>query len=168
MRDFHFQIDLPVRNEWANVDLMRSSVQNCFIAMFSDIEGCQDLAMVTGELLENAVKYGDWAPGATFRLSIWGENGVATVCVENPVAPGNKALADLHATIAWINSFPSAEDAYREKLLEIAGNLQRGSSGLGLVRIAYEGGCKLAAEAKNGILRVTAVRPLALPAALAA
>ena len=58
--NFNFSIDLPVRSEWANVDMLRLSVQNCVTTMFSDIEGCRSLAMVTGELIENAIKYGDW------------------------------------------------------------------------------------------------------------
>ena len=48
MSNFNFSIDLPVRSEWSNVDLLRTSVQNCFTAVFSDIDGCQALAMVSG------------------------------------------------------------------------------------------------------------------------
>src|SRR6188472_1509324 len=68
--DFGFSIDLTVRNEWKNIDLLRTSVQNCFIAVFADLDGCHAIAMVTGELLENALKYGDWTGGdrAIFRL----------------------------------------------------------------------------------------------------
>lgn len=54
-----FSIDLPVRSEWANVDLLRVSVQDCVTAVFGDIAGCRSLAMVTGELIENAIEYGD-------------------------------------------------------------------------------------------------------------
>ena len=37
--DFGFSIDLTVRNEWKNIDLLRTSVQNCFIAVFADLDG---------------------------------------------------------------------------------------------------------------------------------
>src|SRR5262249_37618116 len=72
--DFGFSIDLTVRNEWRNIDLLRTSVQNCFIAVFADFDGCHSIAMVTGELLENALKYGDWTRGdrAMFRLRVQG------------------------------------------------------------------------------------------------
>ena len=56
--------------------------------------------------------------------------------------------------------FPSAKEAYRAKLLEIAqmsetqGDLD--GSRLGLVRIAYEGNCTLRAEVAGGVLKVTA------------
>jgi two-component sensor histidine kinase len=163
---FSFSIDLPVRSDWANVDLLRTSVQNCFTAVFSDIDGCQALAMVTGELLENAIKYGDWSgdDGGAFRLRVWGE-GVrgapgarsAHVQVESPVKPGDTHAAELLETLKWIAGFPSAREAYRAKLLEIAadpGDLSR--SRLGLVRIAYEGSCTLRAEMDGLMLRVTA------------
>jgi hypothetical protein len=161
---FGFSIDLPIRSEWANVDLIRTSVQNCFTAVFSDIDGCQALAMVTGELLENAIKYGDWTgdPGGSFRLRVWGESAGARprsahVSVENPVRPDDPGVAELLRTLAWIAGFPSAQDAYRAKLLEIAasaGDLEE--SRLGLVRIAYEGSCRLSAEVTDHVLKVTA------------
>ena len=91
MEAFNFSIDLPVRSEWANVDLLRTSVQNCVSAIFSDIEGCRSLAMVTGELIENAIKYGDWTRSdePRFHLRVWGEGRSAHVSVENPVQDGD-------------------------------------------------------------------------------
>jgi hypothetical protein len=163
---FSFSIDLPIRSEWANVDLMRTSVQNCFTAVFSDIDNCHALAMVTGELLENAIKYGDWSgdDGGAFRLRVWGEGTrsgegrrSAHVSVENPVRAGDPHVADLLATLRWIEGFPSAKEAYRAKLLEIAAARDELSpSRLGLVRIAYEGNCNLHAEERDGVLRITA------------
>ena len=35
-QQFGFSIDVPVRNEWANVSLLVTSVQNCFNAMFQN------------------------------------------------------------------------------------------------------------------------------------
>lgn len=163
---FSFSIDLPVRSDWANVDLLRTSVQNCFTAVFSDIDGCQALAMVTGELLENAIKYGDWSgdDGGAFRLRVWGEGArsnpggrSAHVCVENPVKTDDPHVSDMLATLTWINSFATAKEAYRAKLLEIAASRDEMSpSRLGLVRIAYEGNCTLSAEIHGNVLKVTA------------
>lgn len=164
---FSFSIDLPVRSDWANVDLLRTSVQNCFTAVFSDIDGCQALAMVTGELLENAIKYGDWSgdDGGAFRLRVWGEGArshpggrSAHVSVENPVKADDPHVADMLATLKWIHSFASAKEAYRAKLLEIAASRddEMSPSRLGLVRIAYEGNCTLRAEVVGNVLKVTA------------
>ena len=38
--EFQFVIDLPVRSEWASVELIRSSVQTCFAAVFRSVDGC--------------------------------------------------------------------------------------------------------------------------------
>jgi hypothetical protein len=159
MGNFNFSIDLPVRSEWANVDLLRTSVQNCFTAIFSDIEGCHSLAMVTGELIENAIKYGDW--GGTneqrFRLRVWGEGRSAHISVENPVRTDDPHADEVMNTLGWMQGFPTSIDAYRAKLLEIAAaDRQPGNSKLGLVRIAYEGNCMLSAELSRGVLRVQA------------
>lgn len=156
---FNFSIDLPVRSEWANVDLLRTSVQNCFTAIFSDIQGCHSLAMVTGELVENAIKYGDWAGSddRRFRLRVWGEGRQAHVSVENPVHSGDAGAEEVLQTLRWMRSFSSPSDAYRAKLLEIAAaDRDRSISKLGLVRIAYEGNCMLTAELTRGVLRVQA------------
>jgi hypothetical protein len=159
MGDFNFSIDLPVRSEWSNVDLLRTSVQNCFTAIFSDIEGCHALAMVTGELIENAIKYGDWSSSdeQRFRLRVWGEGRAAHVSVENPVLSDDPNAREVLRTLGWMQSFPSPIEAYRAKLLEIAGpGRDPGDSKLGLVRIAYEGNCVLMAELARGVLRVQA------------
>jgi hypothetical protein len=165
MSGFSFSIDLPVRSEWANVDLLRTSVQSCFTAIFgtqkgADIEGCASLAMVTGELLENAIKYGDWsASESSFRLKVWGEGKRAHIAVENPVRPEDRHAEEVLDILRWIRNFSSANEAYRARLLQIAADTtSRTPSKLGLVRIAYEGDCDLGAEVSNGVIRVTAER----------
>lgn len=158
MDSFNFSIDLPVRSEWANVDLLRTSVQNCVSAIFSDIEGCRSLAMVTGELIENAIKYGDWTrtDEPRFHLRVWGEGRSAHVSVENPVN-GSHHAEEVLETLGWMRRFASPSDAYRAKLLEVAAaDRQPGNSKLGLVRIAYEGNCTLTAEISRGMLRIQA------------
>ena len=46
MSPFNFSIDLPARGDWENVDLLRGSVQNCFTAMFSNVDCCHALALL--------------------------------------------------------------------------------------------------------------------------
>lgn len=153
-QEFSFKIDVPVRNEWANVSLLVTSVQNCFNAMFSNVDGSQTVAMVTGELLENAIKYGSWTQGRYLRLSVGGGAGRARVSVENPAEAGS--VTDLQRTLEWIKEFPSAQAAYRARLLAIAQTSDPDVSKLGLIRIAYEGRCTLSAELLDGTARVTA------------
>jgi hypothetical protein len=157
---FTFYICLPVRNEWRNIDLLRTSVQNCFTAMFADLDNCNAIAMVTGELLENALKYGNWHADSApqvFRLRAIGDTEIVEVSVQNPCNPDSSNIARLNETLRWIASRPSAETAYRERLLAIASAPDgAGEGGLGLVRIAYEGTCALEADVTEGVLTVTA------------
>ena len=160
MAKFGFYIDLPVRTEWSNVDLLRSSVHNCFTAMFADIDGCHSLGMITAELLENAIKYGAWADNeAVFRLRVSGEERIARVTVENPAKQDDPAVGVLFESLRWIKSFPSSEEAYRARLLEVA-SAPKEVSRLGLARLAYEANCTLTATLESGILKVTAEMPL--------
>ena len=154
-----FSIDLPVRSEWGNVDLLRTSVRNCCTAVFRDVAVCYSLAMVTGELVENAIKHGDWtgSDDQRFRLRVWGEGRHAHVSVENPVHARHGRAEEVLKTLRWMRGFPSTSDAYRAKLLEIeAADHDPNRRKLGLVRIAYEGNCVLTAELTRGVLRVQA------------
>jgi hypothetical protein len=166
--DLGFSIDMTVRNEWRNVDLLRTSVQNCFTAVFADVDGCHAIAMVTGELLENALKYGDWVSGdrAMFRLRVHGSsNSIVEVSVQNPLRDSDTNAANLYKAIEEINSYAKPEQAYRARMLQIAQNEEETSpSRLGLVRIAFEGNCKLAAKIENGTVTVTAALDLTQPA----
>lgn len=159
--DFGFSIDLTVRNEWRNVDLLRTSVQNCFTAVFADLDGCHAISMVTGELLENALKYGDWVSGdrAMFRLRVNGSSGNIEVSVQNPLKADDPHADALVKSIEWINGFARPEQAYRARMLQIAQDeaLDSQPSRLGLVRIAFEGNCKLAATVADGTVTVTAM-----------
>lgn len=157
MSNFNFTIDMPVHNTWDNVDLVRLSIQNCLAIVFKDMDCCRALAMVTGELLENAIKYGDWeSKGAAFRLRVWGAEERVFVEVENPVSAKDADSSALFETLAWMDTYPSPQEAYIARLIEIAGREEHNVSQLGLVRIAYEGNCRLTAERADGALRVTA------------
>jgi hypothetical protein len=159
MNDFRFSIDVPVTNRWENVDLLRTSVQSCFTAVFQNVDGCNAISMVTGELLENAVKYGAWsATSGPFRLRVEGNAGRAVVTVENPCATADDPnVAALLGVVRWLRGYPDAAEAYRARLLEIASSPREHASGLGLVRVAYEGGCTLSAEVTDQLVRVVAV-----------
>jgi hypothetical protein len=153
---FNFLIDIPVGNDWAKVDRLRDSVLTCVSSVFGDFEGCHTLAAVAGELLENALKYGRWETARRpFRLRACGFERKVELTVEHPVDPDSPQVAELFSTLKWIRSFPSAEEAYRERLLQVA---QRGGaeSKVGLCRIAYESRCRLEAVMNGDMLQVSA------------
>jgi hypothetical protein len=155
--NFGFSLSLPVRNEWRNVALVRSSVQSCFVASTSVPERCQALGMVTGELVENAIKYGDWsAQEQCFRIDVAGDDHTVTISVKSPV--GEQAdVSKLLGLIDWIRTFSAPGEAYRARLLEVAKESREAElSRLGLVRIAYEANAKLSAGVSGRTLNVTA------------
>lgn len=159
-QQFEFLIDLPVENHWENVDLLRTSVLNCFSVIFREVEGVHTFGTIAAELLENAIKYGYWPQereeNSHLHLRVWGDCTAAHVEVSNPVDAESPAVKDLIGTLDWLRSFTSPEEAYRARLLECATS-PKGVSKLGLARIAYEGNCSLDARIEGNVLRVSSV-----------
>jgi len=157
---FEFRIELPVRSEWDHIETIRTSMMECFTTVFRDVENSTAIANVAGELMENAVKYGNWSEGNThFMLRIWGDDAVAHVEVQSPVDPKAPELAELLGTLAWLRAADNAADAYRSRLIDTS-RAPLGVSKLGLARVAYEGDCALEAEIVGGSVKVLATTRL--------
>jgi hypothetical protein len=155
--DLSFVIDIPVRNDWESVDLLRTSIVNSMTAIFAETDSAESFATVAAELLENAIKYGQWKdPAAMLHLRVSGDGDGARIEVAHPVDAASDNTRELLEMIDWIKTFPSPEEAYRARLLQIA-TAETGVSKLGLARIAYEGMCDLEAQVEGDILRVTSV-----------
>jgi hypothetical protein len=157
----NFHLELPIGPEWQNVDLLRLAILNCLAAVFGDLELGESVGIVTSELLENAIKYGEWEKGAHFlTLSVRGTGGEVLVQVTSPVRSSSTHLASILQTIEWIRRFPSAREAYIARMQMIADQPERtGESKMGLVRIAYEGPCSIEAEVAGDALHVRAAIP---------
>lgn len=155
------EISVPAR--WERIDPMREAVGLAVLAHFGDDDLRDALAMACEELLENAVKYG--RPGANLSLSLRRDGRALRLAVTNSVDEGTAHVVKLCDQIDWIRGFPSAADAYRAALERVYTRTDRGETGLGIARVAYEGGCALACDLSvPGRLTVTAVRDLAPPA----
>lgn len=111
-----------------------------------DPEFRECLAIVCGELLENAAKYSDWTAGRPVSLTMSVEAGDLVVRVENPVRPGDEHVRELLVGLAWLEAQPSAAVAYQHRVMAIAASGPGAPSRLGLLRIAYEAGCSVAAQ----------------------
>src|SRR5688572_26907105 len=130
-----------------------------------DRDAVQALCMAVQELLENAVKYGAFPPGdGTIELAVAVHEHAVAIQVCAPVTADGKDLRQLEEIIHRIRTSPSAEEAYVERLAELALAATVGpplprATGLGLLRIAYEGQCVLdySLDASRG-LAVSAVR----------
>jgi hypothetical protein len=110
-----------------------------------DPDAAYALCMVVQELLENAVKYGTFGPGRdSIRLGLTSSGDTLTVEVRTPLSPDPVQLERLDSMVQWIRGFQSPFEAYVERLKEVASrSYANGESGLGLVRVAYEGQCIL-------------------------
>ena len=161
MAFINFQIQVPISSSWTHIELLRSSVLNCLATIFTDHEFCHSVGMITSELLENAVKYGDWdsLERAEFKLHVAGDESQVEVTVSNPVREGGEEVESLFQTVDFIRGHESAEVAYRNRLRDVAEEspAATGVSRLGLTRVAYEGHCQVQARIdERSILHVTA------------
>lgn len=109
-----------------------------------DADVAYALCMVTQELLENAVKYGVFTPEQTIRCSVSPDRETVTIEVRTPLDGNLDRLRRLDEMIQWIRGFQNPFEAYVERLkVASAQPYTSTESGLGLVRVAYEGQCIL-------------------------
>jgi hypothetical protein len=135
-------IDLTIPPEWEEIEDVRSKTHTYLKDQGLPSEFVDALTMVCSELVENAMKYGCFErPGNTlnFRLHMLERNVI--IEVSHPTsASASRHLERLDKTIQWIRGYQDPFQAYLEKLKEVARRpIQDRESGLGLVRIAYEG-----------------------------
>jgi hypothetical protein len=148
-------LDVELQPDWANVT--RASEAAGLLAFGT--HGSEDLrdavAMVSAELLENALKYAD--PHEIVRLNIEEDRASITVSVTNAlVQPSDvERLAD---KLAWLDRYPDAATAWADALMLATGpRVDELRGGLGLLRIAFEGGSKIEYDASTpGVLTVRA------------
>ena len=100
------------------------------------------MSMVVHELLENALKYGNFEENDSniiYTLQIDTKN--ITIEVTNLIhSEDTSHFMMLDKTIQWIRGYQNPFEAYIEKLKEVSVRpLLDKESGLGLVRVAYEG-----------------------------
>jgi hypothetical protein len=160
LTDRGFTIDLPISERWQVVDVLRTAVYQCLAVVFDADSFAEVVSMVVGELVENALKYGAWngaaePKGTEARLRISGRPAGVEIEVKNPLPAGaNTAL--LFTMLERIKAAPSPQEAYVERLREVARDATA-SSGLGLMRIAYEAGCNLSASVEGSTICVKAL-----------
>jgi hypothetical protein len=154
---YDFRIELPIRNEWENVERVRASVLEFFVAVFHDVHDCASVANIAGELMENAMKYGLWTDGDThLYLRISGDDTIARVEVQNPIDPAAPEVRELMDTLAWLKR-TDARSAFEARVLDAAAR-PRGPAKIGLARVAYEGAAAMEAMVDGRTLRVLATR----------
>jgi len=154
------RMDLRFPADWERIEPVREAVSRCLQAVYADGELQESLQMVSAELLENAVKYG--AHEDVMWLSIEERPEGLVVGVTNAIPAGSPHVDALRERIAWIAAFADPAEAFVAAMAEIfARSDPYGHSGLGLARVAHEGGCRIECdESQPGQVTVRAVRAL--------
>jgi anti-sigma regulatory factor (Ser/Thr protein kinase) len=158
------RLDLTVPADWNRIDRVREVVAGCLGTLCEEDEVADALSMVSAELLENAIKYGDAArPEILFSLALRAEPAQLVVTVANTTGGDPRNVHALHSRIAWLQGFSSPAEAYVAALGDLYNRADSTiAGGLGLVRVAHEGGCTVAIDASDpGWVRVCASRALA-------
>jgi hypothetical protein len=143
-------LDLQIAPEWARIDPLRQAIALCLGAVFV----CEDLkdalSMVTAELVENAIKYGK-SDATSVRLQIEQQSNELVIAVTNFVEKGSHHHHVLNERIDWISSYPDPSAAYMAALAQVYEKVgaHGAQGGIGLVRIAYEGGCSLSCDVEG-------------------
>lgn len=133
---------LEIKPLWDEVERVREESAIFLTSKGLEKDAVFSLSMVVGELVENSIKYGKQGDEkALVGISLDVSGGLVTVEVTNLVDDTAYAhLARLDRTIQWIRGFQDPFEAYVERMKEVARRqMEDKESGLGLVRIAYEG-----------------------------
>ncbi len=132
---------LEIAPQWEAIDTARSQVIDFLRAAPEAPVIVDAISMVVCELTENAIKYGRFDSDDRVRITV--DRGESAITVEVCNRTSNEDLQQLNRldrTIQWIRGYQDPFEAYLTRLREVS--LQTGDSaesGLGLVRIAYEG-----------------------------
>lgn len=133
---------LVVNPKWDEIERARNESAEFFRSHGLPDEAVYGLTMVISELIENSIKYGIFrSPESKVTLDVHLGDTMITVEVINPVdETAQDHLRRLDKTIQWIRGHQDPFEAYVERLKEVSKKpLYDTESGLGLVRIAYEG-----------------------------
>lgn len=152
---------LAINPEWDEIETVRNKSSEFFVQNGLSDDVVHSGTMVVSELLENSIKYGDFSnkkDRVGVNISI--NSHTITIEVLNPANEiAFKDLKILDKTIQWIRGFQDPFEAFTERLKEVSRkSMSDKQSGLGLARIAYEGGAILDFFVNDeGILNVSAI-----------
>jgi hypothetical protein len=154
-------IKLNIEPKWREIEKIRKKCRQFLNSHKLSSDNVHALTMVISELIENGIKYGNFAPPENnVMVEIDIANNIVTVEVINPVdEAAYEHLEKLDKTIQWIRGYQDPFEAFVAKLKEVSKKpLDDEESGLGLVRIAYEGKAILDFfVSEDGFLNVSAV-----------
>lgn len=133
--------EFKLEPEWEKIDSIQDEVMDYILEQKKSEADSDAIGMIASELLENAIKYGQFSRSQDIELVITINSASITVEVTNPIDDTNdENIKRLDERIQWIRGFQNPFEAYIRAITTISSqHHNRGDSGLGLVRVAYEG-----------------------------
>jgi len=157
-------IEFNVKPDWDEIEKVRNESTDFLQSHGLSDDAVHSLSMIISELIENGIKYGNFKMMDNKVVVILQlEDNNITIEVYNPVdEKAYKHLSRLDKTIQWIRGYQDPFEAYIERIKEVSKKpLHDAESGIGLVRIAYEGKALLDFfVGDNNILNVSVVSNL--------
>ncbi len=157
-------IEFDVKPDWDEIEKVRNESADFLQSHELSDDTIHSLSMIISELIENGLKYGDFeTEGNKVVVIINVAANMVTVEVLNPVdKSAYEHLSKLDKTIQWIRGYQDPFEAYIERIKEVSKKpLHDMESGIGLVRIAYEGNALLDFfVAENNMLNVSVISNL--------
>ena len=155
---------IAINPVWGEIEAVRNRVHQFLEQLELSKNIISSMVMVLSELAENSIKYGSFkVPESQVEIHL--EVGANMITAEVSNAVDDSCLANLKKLdrmIQWVRGYQDPFEAYVERLKEVSKKpLQDEESGLGIVRIAYEG--KVVLDffvSENDLLTVSAVRNL--------
>ncbi len=128
--------------DWEVIERIRQKSASFLVSHKLKDENVEALTMIISELIENSIKYGSFSLGRDkVLINIKVDKNIVTIEVVNPVDERTHGhLRKMDKTIQWIRGYQDSFQAYIERLRQVAIKpFNDEESGLGLIRIAYEG-----------------------------
>ena len=155
-------IEYSLDAHWDSAVVVRERTAATLQEQGYDAEVVEAATMCITELTENAVKYGNNAEdGTKINASITRRGDNLVISVSNKIAPNQKINA-LQKTLNALNNAQNPGELHIQRMREIMKSPKKGSSRLGIYRIAYEGEFKLDCKLEDGVLTVEATREVAV------
>ena len=135
-------IEFKVAPDWDEIEKIRNESAEFLQSHELSDDTIHSLSMIISELIENGIKYGNFKMVENQVIVIINiERNTVTIEVINPVDESAfEHLSRLDKTIQWIRGYQDPFEAYIQRIKEVSRKPLNGQeSGIGLVRIAYEG-----------------------------
>ena len=140
------EIRLSVPPEWPKADSVAVLAKTAAAAAFDQRDLSEYVGIVASELMENAIKYGDWSgpDSNSVTFSLLSDSAELEIEVSCPCDRTSPHYERLSASLRLIEK-ANARDSYLERLAQIAED-ENERGGLGLLRLAHEANCRLSAR----------------------